>query len=75
MLHDLDEHSSSDLLAAERIGLPITLVIPLVVFGAPLAALLPIVLALSAMTLGLAGLLPDERSRAGQRVRRERDAA
>jgi len=56
MLHDLDEHSSSDLLAAERIGLPITLVILLVVFGAPLAALLPIVLALSAMTLGLAGL-------------------
>jgi RND superfamily putative drug exporter len=56
MLHDLDEHSSSDLLAAERIGLPITLVILMVVFGAPLAALLPIVLALSAMTLGLAGL-------------------
>ena len=56
MLYDLDQHSSSDLLAAERIGLPITLLILLVVFGAPLAAALPLVLALSATTLGLAGL-------------------
>jgi RND superfamily putative drug exporter len=56
MLHDLDEHSSSDLLAAERIGIPITLAILLVVFGAPLAAALPLVLALCANTVGLAGL-------------------
>ena len=56
MLYDLDEHSSSDLLAAERIGLPLTLVILLLVFGAPLAALLPVVLALVATLIGLAGL-------------------
>jgi RND superfamily putative drug exporter len=56
MLHDLDEHSSSDLLAAERVALPLTLVILLVVFGAPLAALLPVLLALTATTIGLAGL-------------------
>jgi putative drug exporter of the RND superfamily len=56
MLHDLDQHSSSDVSAAERIGLPITLLILLVVFGAPLAALLPVVLALVAVTIGLAAL-------------------
>ena len=56
MLHDLDQHSSSDVSAAERIGLPVTLVILLVVFGAPLAALLPLVLALVATTVGLAAL-------------------
>src|SRR5262245_33269876 len=56
MLHDLDEHSSSDLLAAERIGLPLPLVILLLVFGAPLAALLPVLLALLATLVGLAGL-------------------
>lgn len=56
MLHDLDEQSSSDLLAAERIGLPLTLVILLVVFGAPLAAALPLLLALAAVLIGLAGL-------------------
>jgi len=55
-LYDLDQRSSSDLLAAERIGLPITLVILLVVFGTPLAALLPVVLAIVAVTIGLAGL-------------------
>ncbi len=56
MLYDLDITSSSDLLAAERIGLPITLVILLVVFQAPLAALLPIVLALVSITLCNAAL-------------------
>jgi RND superfamily putative drug exporter len=55
-LHDLDQTSSSDLLRAERVGLPLTAVILLVVFGAPLAALLPLVLALIAVTLGRAGL-------------------
>ena len=55
-IHAMDIESSSDLLAAERIGLPITLVILLVVFGAPLAALLPIVLALIAVSIGFAGL-------------------
>src|SRR5712691_3063860 len=56
MLHDLDERSSSDLLAAERIALPITAVILLCVFGAPVAAALPILLALAATSIGLAGL-------------------
>ncbi len=56
MLHDLDERSSSDLLAAERIALPVTALILLFVFGTPLAALLPIVLALSSVSVGLAGL-------------------
>jgi RND superfamily putative drug exporter len=55
-IHAMDIESSSDLLAAERIGLPLTLVILLVVFGAPLAALLPIVLALIAVSIGFAGL-------------------
>ena len=56
MLHDLDERSSSDLLAAERIALPITALILLIVFGAPVAAALPILLALAATSIGLAGL-------------------
>jgi RND superfamily putative drug exporter len=56
MLHDLDERSSSDLLTAERVALPITAVILLLVFGAPLAALLPILLALASTSIGLAGL-------------------
>ena len=56
MLHDLDERSSSDLLAAERIALPITALILLFVFGAPVAAGLPILLALGATSIGLAGL-------------------
>jgi RND superfamily putative drug exporter len=56
MLYDLDRHSSEDLLAAERVGLPVTLVILLVVFGAPGAALLPIVLALAAVLVSEAGL-------------------
>ena len=56
MLYDLDQHSSTDVTAAERIGLPITLLILLVVFGAPLAGLLPLVLALVATMIGLAAL-------------------
>ena len=56
MLHDLDEHSASDLLVAERVALPLTLLILLVVFGAPLAAALPVLLAVVATTIGLAGL-------------------
>jgi len=55
-IHAMDVDSSSDLLAAERIGLPLTLVILLVVFGAPLAALVPIALALVALSIGFAGL-------------------
>jgi RND superfamily putative drug exporter len=56
MLYDLDHHSSEDLLAAERVGLPVTMIILLVVFGAPLAALLPVVLALAAVLVSEAGL-------------------
>ena len=55
-LHDLDERASSDLLSAERVGLPLTLAILIAVFGAPLAALLPVVLAVVAVSVALAGL-------------------
>ena len=51
MLHDLDTRSSSDLLEAERVGLPLTLLILLIVFRAPLAALLPLVIAMISITL------------------------
>src|SRR4029077_7207447 len=56
MFYDLDTSSSTDLLEAERVGLPITLIILLVVFGAPLAAALPVVLALASVTISLAAL-------------------
>jgi RND superfamily putative drug exporter len=56
LYHDLDRSASDDLLRAERIGIPLTLAILLVVFGAPLAAALPLVLATAAVTLSLAGL-------------------
>lgn len=56
VFHDLNRHSADDLLAAERIGLPLTLVILLLAFGAPLAAGLPLVLALAAVLMGLAAL-------------------
>jgi RND superfamily putative drug exporter len=56
MFFDLGRQSSADLLRAERVGLPVTLIILLVVFGAPLAAGLPVVLALLAVTVSSAGL-------------------
>ena len=56
VLHDLDAASSSDLLAAERVGLPITLAILLFVFRSPLAAVLPVALALVSITFGNAAL-------------------
>jgi putative drug exporter of the RND superfamily len=56
VLYDLNKRSSADLLEAERIGLPITLAILLVVFGSPVAALLPVALALCAVTIALAAL-------------------
>ena len=56
MFYDLDMNSSSDLANAERIGLPITLIILLLVFGAPLAAGLPIVLAVASVTVSMAAL-------------------
>jgi putative drug exporter of the RND superfamily len=56
VLYDLNQRSSTDLLRAERIGLPITLAILLIVFGSPVAALVPVVLALCAMTISMAAL-------------------
>jgi putative drug exporter of the RND superfamily len=56
VLYDLNQRSSADLLHAESIGLPITLAILLIVFGSPLAALLPVVLALCAVTISMAAL-------------------
>src|SRR4029077_16429727 len=56
VLYDLNRRSSADLLEAERIGLPLTLVILLLAFGSPVAALLPIVLALTATTISMAAL-------------------
>jgi uncharacterized membrane protein YdfJ with MMPL/SSD domain len=56
VLYDLNRRSSADLLQAERIGLPLTLVILLLVFGSPVAALLPVALALTATTISMAAL-------------------
>jgi RND superfamily putative drug exporter len=53
---DLDRQSAANLLHAERIGIPVTLVILLVLFGAPIAASLPLVLALAAVTIASAAL-------------------
>ncbi|MBI3110951.1 MAG: MMPL family transporter [Ignavibacteriales bacterium] len=54
LFHDLDVNSSDDLLKAERVGIPLTLVILLFVFGAPIAAGLPLLLALGATGVALA---------------------
>ena len=56
MFFDLGRQSSADLLRAERVGLPVTLIILLVAFGAPLAAGLPVLLALLAVTVSSAAL-------------------
>lgn len=56
MYFDLDRQSASDLLTAERIGIPITLVILLLAFRAPVAAVLPLLLAAAAVTVGSAVL-------------------
>ena len=56
MFYDITRHSSSDLLRAERIGIPITLLILLIAFRSPLAAVLPLVLAFVAVTLSSAAL-------------------
>jgi RND superfamily putative drug exporter len=56
MYHDLNRSSSDDLLKAERIGIPLTLIILLFVFRAPLAACLPLLVAVASVTLSLAGL-------------------
>jgi uncharacterized membrane protein YdfJ with MMPL/SSD domain len=56
VLYDLNRRSSADLLAAERVGLPLTLLILLIVFRSPVAALLPLALAMTATTISMAGL-------------------
>lgn len=56
MFYDLTRNSSNDLLRAERIGIPVTLLILLAVFRAPLAAVLPLALAGAAVTLSCAAL-------------------
>jgi RND superfamily putative drug exporter len=56
VLYDLNRRSSADLLNAERVGLPLTLLILLLVFGSPVAALLPIALAMTATTISMAAL-------------------
>ena len=53
---DLDRQSAADLLQAERIGIPVTLVILLILFRAPIAASLPLVMALTAVVIGSAAL-------------------
>ena len=56
LFHDLDVNASDDLMRAERIGIPLTLVVLLLVFGAPIAAGLPLVLALGTIAITLAVL-------------------
>ncbi|HEX3534304.1 MAG TPA: MMPL family transporter [Gemmatimonadaceae bacterium] len=56
LFHDLDVNASDDLLRAERIGVPLTLVVLLIVFGAPIAAGLPLVLGLGTIAITLAVL-------------------
>ncbi|HEX9309431.1 MAG TPA: MMPL family transporter [Gemmatimonadaceae bacterium] len=56
LFHDLDVSSSDDLLRAERIGIPLTLLVLLFVFGAPIAAGLPLLLALGTTMITLATL-------------------
>lgn len=54
LFHDLDRDASADLLAAEKIGIPLTLLVLLVVFAAPVAAALPLVLAAGTTVVTLA---------------------
>jgi len=56
LFHDLDVNASDDLMRAERIGLPLTLVVLLLVFGAPIAAGLPLILAVGTIVTTLAVL-------------------
>ena len=56
MFYDINQNSSADLLRAEMIGVPLTLIILLAVCGAPLAAALALVLAFAAVTLSAAVL-------------------
>jgi RND superfamily putative drug exporter len=56
VFHDMNRHSADDLLAAERIALPVTLAVLLIVFGSPLAASLPLLLGCTAVLMSLGAL-------------------
>ena len=56
VFHDLDVSASDDLLRAERVGIPLTLLVLTIVFGAPIAAMLPLLLAMGATVVTLAML-------------------
>ena len=56
LFHDLDVNASDDLLRAERVGVPLTLLVLLLVFGAPIAAALPLLVAIGATVTTLAVL-------------------
>ena len=57
VFHDMNRHSADDLIAAERVAVPLTLAILILVFGAPLAAGLPLLLAFAAVLVSLAALV------------------
>jgi RND superfamily putative drug exporter len=56
MFHDLNRNAAEDLQKAEMVGVPLTLLILLAVFRSPLAAALPLLIALGASAVALAGL-------------------
>jgi len=56
VLEDMNRHSADDLLAAERVAVPLTLIILVLAFAAPLAACLPLLLAFAAVLISLGGL-------------------
>jgi uncharacterized membrane protein YdfJ with MMPL/SSD domain len=62
LFHDLDVNSSDDLIRAEKIGIPLVLIVLLIVFGAPLAAALPLAIALGTSVIALATLFLLSRS-------------
>lgn len=62
LFHDLDVSSADDLIRAEKIGIPLVLIVLLVVFGAPLAAALPLAIALGTSVIALATLFLLSRS-------------
>ena len=61
MFHDLNRNASADLQKAEMIGVPLTLAILILVFRSPLAAALPVLIALGASIIALAGLCIEHR--------------
>ena len=56
LFHDLNLSSADDLIRAERVGIPLVLIVLLIVFGAPLAAALPLAIALGTSVVALAVL-------------------